>query len=147
MLAGLNPFSAEFATHLFAAQPWLEEHAHLDPHPGADEGALRILYSPPPVREHCELWISTSDGEVTIGFGMFHTHFDWPPYDDDHEPLAFLAGLLEDRTLIEDWTLDGKWSGSTTLARGEEPDLAKMEPEHVVHVRSWSGALDRTYRP
>ena len=50
---------------------------------------------------------------------------------------------MADETLIEDWTLDGKWSGSSILAATEEPDLRGMKPGSVVYIRSWSGARDR----
>ena len=81
---------------------------------------------------------------------MFHSHFEWPrPVDDRwwEDPLTFLDDLIEERTLIEDWTKSGKWSGSSTLESGTEPDLAEMDQDNVVHIRSWTGAWDRTIHP
>ena len=149
MIVGLNEFSSYFARHLFEAFPWLEQHGRLDPHPQADEGSLIVEYSPEPVRTDCQLWISTDDREVTIGFGMFHAHFDWPGDDEDEfreDPIVFLGDLVEERTLIEDWTKSGKWSGSSTLDRNEEPDTDDMAEDAVVYVRSWTGAHDRVIR-
>ncbi len=53
---------------------------------------------------------------------------------------------MADETLIEDWTLDGRWSRSSVLAATEEPDLSGLRKGHVVFIRSWSGARDRTFR-
>lgn len=53
---------------------------------------------------------------------------------------------MADETLIEDWTLDGRWSRSSVLAATEEPDLSGLRKGHVVFIRSWSGARDRTLR-
>ena len=81
---------------------------------------------------------------------MFHSHFNWPRPSADaswEDPLVFLADLIEERTLIEDWTKGGSWSGSSTLGRASEPDLAGMGQDNLVHVRSWTGSLDRTIHP
>ncbi len=77
---------------------------------------------------------------------MFHMHFDWPVREPvwPNDPIAFVRSVMADETLIEDWTLQGRWTGSRILAAGEEPDLAALPPGHVLHVRSWSGARDRT---
>jgi len=150
VIDGLSEYASGFAGRLFESFPWLEEHAKVDPHPETDAGSLLVEYSPEPIRELCQLRISTDRGEVTIGFGRFHSHFDWPRPDDDEwweDPLAFLADLIEERTLIQDWTKGGKWSGSSTLERGAEPDLTDMGQDNLVHVRSWTGSWDRTIHP
>lgn len=150
MIEGLSRFSIGFAEALFASFPWLEEHAKVDPHPRVDPGSLLIVYAPPPVREDCQLWISTDSEEVTIGFGMLHAHFAWPvPVEDEwrDDPLDFLRGILDDRILVQDRTRNGKWIGSTTLDQGSEPEIANWSPGDVVHIRSWSGARDLTIRP
>lgn len=141
-LAGLDAFAQSFAAALFAAAPELRAHAR------AQDGALEIGLAPGPARTDAGFWISTVDQEVTVGFGMFHMHFDWPPRDDvwPSDPVAVVRSLMADETLVEDWTLDGTWSGSSILAAHEEPDLTGMRPGHVVYVRSWSGARDRTIR-
>lgn len=139
---GLDDFSRSFADALFAAVPSLREHAR------AENGLLLIDLKPGTGRQDCEFWVSTAGEEITVGFGMFHTHFDWPVRDDVwlSAPIEFIQSVMADETLIEDWTLDGKWSGSGVLAADEEPDLEDMQPGHVLYIRSWSGARDRTIR-
>ena len=138
---GLDAFASSFAVPLLAAVPELREHARVE------KGALRIELQPGPARADSRFWISTLGDEVTVAFGMFHAHFDWPvegEWPDD--PIEFIKSIMSDETLIEDWTLDGKWCRSGTLAADEEPDLSEMQAGHVIHVRSWSGLRDRTIR-
>jgi hypothetical protein len=141
-LDGLDDHARTFADVLFAAVPELRTHAR------ADEGVLRIELEPGTARQDCLFWIDTDNEEVTVGFGMYHMHFDWPTRDVclEDDPIAFIRSVMSDETLIEDWTLDGKWTGSSILTASEEPDLKHMQPGHVVYLRSWSGARDRTIR-
>ncbi len=137
---GLDSFSSSFADALFSAIPELLTHARVE------NGLLLIDLKPGLERSNCEFWISTAGEEITVGFGMFHMHFDWPARDGSRwsDPIRFVQSVMSDETLIEDWTLAGKWSGSGVLSATEQPDLSGMEPEHVVYIRSWSGARDRT---
>ena len=144
---GLNDFAGDFARALFEAFPWLRDHARLHEVEGVQPGSLLVEFDPPPPRKDCTFWISTDRDEITVGFGMFHSHFEWPRAEADdwwEDPLTFIRDLTEDRVLIEDWTKDGKWSGSSTLAADAEPDISKLTTDHVVLIRSWSGRLDRT---
>lgn len=141
-LGDLDELSRSFADALFVAIPELRAHAR------AEDGVLRIDLTPRPEGPRHAFWVWTDDEEVTVGFGMFHTHFDWslqgPVSPDD--PIGFIRSLMSDELLVEEWTLDGRWSGSSTLEASEEPDLRGLKPGHVVYLRSWSGALDREIR-
>ena len=146
-MKGLSDFSLSFFRELIRRIPWLESRSVIDPHPEVDEGSLLIDFSPPPIREHSQFWVSTNEGEVTVGFGMFHMHFEWPcPSDQEfwEDPVDFILDLVEERVLIEDWTKNGKWSGSSILKRGEQPDTSEMDEDNKIHIRSWTGVFDRT---
>lgn len=140
----LDPLSEAFAEALFAEFPWMRGHSG-PPEDSALAGTLWVLYSPPPAREDTAFSISTADGEITIGFSAFHTHFSWPPEGED-DALEFIRDLIAERILIEAWFKAGRWTGSGTLQPGESPNLRAMEDDHQVWVRSWSGRHDRTYR-
>lgn len=139
---GLDDFARSFADALFAAIPELRGHAR------AEEGRLLIEIRPDPAREDCGFGVTTENEEITVWFGMFHDHFEWPDCDDGvfGNPITFILSVMSDETLVEDWTLDGTWVRSGTLSATEEPDLEDMKPGHVVHIRSWSGSRDRTIR-
>lgn len=144
--ASLNEFSASFAQVLFEAFPALEAFGTIDPHAEAVSGSLLVEFSPPPAREDCLFWVSTDCEEITVGFGLFHTHFAWPQPDDDpywEHPIDFMRDLMNDRILVEDWLKDGAWAGSSTLKADQEPDLSGLEADQVVMIRSWSGTRDR----
>ena len=137
----MDDFARSFAAALFEAAPELQQYAR------ADHGLLLIDLSPGPARSDCEFWVSTDDEEITVGFGMYHQHFDWlvpEPYWPENDPIKFIKSVMSDETLIEDWTRDGKWTGSRVLRADDEPDTKDIEPEQVVYIRSWSGARDRT---
>jgi hypothetical protein len=142
----LNEFSGQFAEALFESFPWMREHARVEVRDGAERGVLVVEVTPAPIRPDCTLWVSTDGDEITVGFGMFHTHFDWlsSAEPDRDDPIGFIRDLVDDKILIEDWTKGGEWSGSSTLGQGEEPDLTKMAADNVVTIRSWSGRFDRT---
>ncbi len=148
MIPGLNEYSASFAEALLAAFPWMQKHAHLESHPDTEVGTLIVEYSPPPARKGYNFWISTDQGEITVGYGMFHCHFDWPNNSGDEywqDPFEFVHELVEDRVLIQDWTKSGKWTGSSTLEAGQAPDLTELDEDHVLYLRSWSGKLDQVF--
>lgn len=143
----LDDYSAAFAAELFRVFPWMKDHVRRVRPGQAHTASLELEYAPCPDREGCLFWISTTGGEVTVGFGMFHTHFDWPRFEgDDHweNPLTFIDDLIAERLLVEDRTQDGKWSGSRVIRFNEEPDLSGAPKDCVVTIRSWTGQHDHT---
>ena len=140
----LDDFSRSFAEPLFAEFPELREHAQIE------NGVLLIDFHPGIHREDVRAFLSTDYGEITIGLGKWHTHFDWPPYEGHlphhTDPLAALRGILADELRAEVRHIDGKWTRSTLLDPGEEPDLEYLQPGEVVQILSWSGRGDRVHR-
>jgi hypothetical protein len=134
----LGPLAREFAAALFKEFPAWREHARNE----KLEGATLVVEVPSPSDPAGNsLWISTDNDEISVGFGMFHSHFDWP--DDSGWPggaLSFIQDLVADRVLIADTVANRQWCGSTVVSPGETPDKG---PDQIVYVRSWSGHLDR----
>jgi len=138
MLSALDAFSRSFAAELLQAFAQLENHA------SARDGVLKLELSPGTPRADCHFYVSTEDGEVTVGLGnYYHSHFDWPPAERGRtwdDPIAFIRALIAEELLIVDRFRDGKWTGSSTMAPEE---VLQISPGETVHVRSWSGARDR----
>jgi hypothetical protein len=134
----LGPFARKFAVALFREFPAWREHARND----EPAGATRVVEIPSP-RDPAgnSLWIATDNDEISVGSGMFHSHFEWP--DDSDWPegaLGFIRDLVADRVLIADTVANRHWCGSTVITPGETPEKGS---DQIVYVRSWSGQLDR----
>jgi hypothetical protein len=70
---------------------------------------------------HGDLCITTKGGEVTVGFGPWHAHYEeaefWaidesPQGEPFERVLAMLAAFLRDLVVIRVWTKDGQYAGS-----------------------------------
>lgn len=146
----LNTLARAFHQALVEAFPDIAARAIVDRGEGVERGSLLVRYAPDRARPECMLLITTDRGEVTVGFGMYHSHFAWPndePEEPALHPLAFLAALVNDRLVVEAWIKDGRWVGSRTSAPGETPDPAELAGHDLVTHRSWSGKLDREFTP
>lgn len=138
---GLSEFSRSVARALLGAFPEWSRYAVVDQDAGMDPGSLRLEVPAPADPAGNSLLVSTHNEEVTVSFGMFHTHFEWPE-DDDHPggALGFIRDLVSDRVLIADRVENSRWVGSETLEPSEEPERAG---DQQIFIRSWSGKLDR----
>ena len=148
----LNAYSQRFAAVLFAAYPRWHEFATVDTTEGVDEGALLVEISPPETAVRRELRgplrISTDEQQITVGFDVYHTHFNRYAAELEAEAfadaLAFLEDLLAERIAVASWWDCDEWRGSTTVATGAElstPEWARAAK--AVRVRSWRGTYDQ----
>jgi hypothetical protein len=142
MREALNDFSRRFAEALFRAIPSLEPHGSVDSSPDVEPGALIVELAPNPHDPNRTFYVSTDNGEVTVGFGkFFHQHFDWPREYED--PIAFIRDLIAERMFVQVTMRDGKWIRSTTIDASEVDALALPQAGEAVHIYSWSGDGDR----
>ncbi|MDQ2732509.1 MAG: hypothetical protein M3Y56_12685 [Armatimonadota bacterium] len=154
----LDDYAQRFANELFEAIPewWqyvLDEFPEIFTKPV--KGCL-IVKVPAPVQVSSPLFgdwllIDTCDGEVTVTFDYYHTHFDC--FSDVPEELGFREAIEFIQSFVKEEfcvvvTMDGdKWLGSTTVKPDEEPDLSWLKfPCERVYIRSWKGTYDREYR-
>lgn len=148
-MEGLNDFSRRFASVLFAAHPEWTEFASIDINEGIDEGSLLVEVHPARPRDIKQpLHISTESEEITVGFDIYHTHFNRYAGDNEAatfaESLAFIADVLRERIAVITWWNGDEWRGSSTLATGAEigpPTYARNAK--TARVRSWVGTHDR----
>ncbi len=117
----LDSLSRDFARRLLATHPEWRTFAKAEK--SDDDGADHLVVEVPPPEGAdlaSPLLMHTDRGEVTIGFGHYHTHFDWPPERMAPpawaEPMAFIAAILnEDLAAASGWDGDrwaGSWQGS-----------------------------------
>ena len=140
----LNSFARSFFEELSRAFPNLASRAVIDADPVAAPGSLLVTFAPDHSRPESVFQISADNEEVTVGFDLYHRHFDWPNEYANWEthPLLFIAALVQDRIVVEVWRKRGRWTKSLVRDANHEPDVANIG-NHVVSIRSWSGRLDR----
>src|SRR4051794_12119864 len=78
------------------------------------------------------LVINTSNDEITVGFDVYHSHFDEWIGDGTHfgtmAALEFIRQLVSERVAVMSWWKGEQCCGSTQLEVGQIPELP-----------SWSG--------
>ena len=167
----LNEYSSRFADVLFSAFPeWRRYQFEKLPEifSGDTTGSL-LVYIPCPtpskdLPDGNYLLIETADGEVTVSWDRFHTHFDmWsgvPETQGFTEAVEFLHSLITEEVSIA-ITMDGsKWRGAGVVQSVNSEDrLSESEtlpnlssfagtgteqppPNCNVYVRSWLGTYD-----
>lgn len=144
----LDSYSQLFAERLFAAFPEWCAFASTRVQGESNEGFLEVkvpapVAGPTPVGEDDFLWIDT-DGEITVGFDAFHTHFDsFADSSQDEEfarAIEFVRDLVEEKICVVFVRRGDEWRGSTTCEPGQEPDLSSFSHFDTLHIRSWKGS-------
>jgi hypothetical protein len=118
----------------------------------ADDGSaydVLELQAPPGAHVEHGLFVSTENEEITVGFDVYHSHFD--SWVDEANPgyglgaLEFINNLLAEKVAVLSWWTGETWAGSSQLAAGESPKLpswAGAPKVDRVRVRSWNGSLN-----
>jgi hypothetical protein len=147
----LNDHSRTFAQLLFRAFPdWLP-YARFDPYEEFEKEALLVEVPRPAADGRHGLFITTSEWEVSVGFGAsFHTRFgvsgDDPAAGGDFQQraVAFVRDFVDEKVaLVTAHDPDGEWLGAWTVPvkGGALPDQ-DVEDGVNLRVRSWKGTFD-----
>ena len=145
----LNDHSRTFAQHLFREFPdWLR-YARFDPYEEFEKEAL-LVEVPRPARDARHgLFITTSEWEVSVGFGEnFHTRFGVSGQDEDGDfhgrALAFIRDFVAEKLVLVTAFENDQWLGAWTV-RVSEDGLPEQDREEGVtlRIRSWKGTWDR----
>ncbi len=143
----MNEFSLATAEEILAAFP---EWRTLTRTEEADDGdtflALEVV---PPLEANVEhgLVIDTSNGEVTVGFDHYHSHFEQWVGDGEHfgtqAALQFVKQILEERVAVVSWWHNEEWRGSSQFEVGSPPQEPTWSTDYNrVRVRSWKGTFN-----
>jgi hypothetical protein len=139
----LNDLSRSFADSLFREFAEWEQFAKLLPDSGDGEGvALEVTVEQPGTDR--ALRIRTDEGEITIGFDMWHTHVGTFLGISDSEAielaLADIRSIIAEESVIAVVHRDGKWAGSSLE---DVCDAITATPGATTNVYSWRGTHDR----
>ena len=148
-LARLNDHSRRFANLLFREWPEWLAHARYDPYEDFEKEALLVEVPRPVDGSGHGLFITTSEWEISIGFGEnFHTRFgvggDAEAGDFYAEAMAFLRDFVAEQVVVATASQDGEWLGAWRVdRRREDPDDIELEAGVSLRIRSWRGTYDR----
>ena len=142
----MDAFSDRFQSALRSRLPGLLPH--LRPAPDGESVELRLAAP----SGHGELFVTTAGGEVTVGFGPWHGHYEehdyWAADDESQgEPfervLTLLAYFLRDLVVIRVWTKGGVYAGSGPWHWwfGDQACRAECLGDHYAML-SWTGRGD-----
>jgi hypothetical protein len=143
----MDEFSSATAEKVFAAFP--EWRALARTEQAGDGSSFLVVEVAPPLEANVEhgLIIDTSNGEVTVGFDHYHSHFDQWVGDGEHfgteAALQFVQQILEEREAVVSWWNNEQWRGSSRLAVGSSPEVPTwLSNYNRVRVRSWKGTFN-----
>ena len=110
-----------------------------------DGSTFQVLEVPAPEGSDAVagLLVSTADDEITVGFDVYHSHFD--AWTGDTGALEFIRRIVTERVAVVSWWSGGKWCGSGQLEAGQRPEVPSSAAGLAVdrmRVRSWRGALN-----
>lgn len=143
----MDEFSAATAEEIFAAFPEWRTLARTER--GEDGASFLVVEVRPPAEANVEhgLTIDTSNGEVTVGFDCYHSHFDQWVGDGEHfgaqAALQFVKQILAERVSVVSWWLNEAWRGSAQMESGSSPEVPSWATDfNRVRVRSWRGTFN-----
>jgi len=148
-LERLNAHSRQFARRLFRLWPEWIGFARYDPYEDFEKEALLVEVPCPAGAAGYGLFITTSEWEISVGFGEnFHTRFgssgDDAPGDFYDDAIRFIQDFVDERIVVATAWQDNEWMGAWKLDRRlESLDEVEAEPEVEVKIRSWLGTWDR----
>ncbi|WP_275571367.1 hypothetical protein [Mycolicibacterium vanbaalenii] len=138
---------SNFGEPLFAAFPEWRALARREVN-GCGEEMVVIDVSAPAAADVGEgLWITWGDGEITVGLGDYHRHFEGWLSDDswlgETGALEFVQGIVDERLAVVTLFDDDKAVAYTTMDTGA-PDrpVDSPHPYNRMRVRSWNGTFD-----
>ncbi len=144
----LNAHSRLFADLLFQQFPQWLQYARFDPYEDFEKEALLVEIPCPADGSSHGLYITTSEWEVSVGFGdSFHTRFgtsgDSVEKSFYDEALVFIADFVTEKIVLATASENGEWLGGWKLdLRDNEISSIKVEAGEKVIVQSWLGTHD-----
>lgn len=156
VLTELNDYSKRFCIQFVDNYPWWSEYIKSHSQEYATPGSIKITIPSPNLKSDV-LYISTDNGEITVGFSHWHTHYT--NYASDKEEEEFIGAFeLIDEIINEKIVIVSFWHNdelclSTNIDAAIPPDANSLiDMPHIqqkvnrVIIRSWQGALDKEYR-
>ncbi len=140
----MDDFSSRIRRELLDSHPEWQQFCAEERWKDSEPYLVVTVPAPEEANTTLPLRISTWDGEVTVDFDYYHTHFDrWQPHEGDtkhQSALLYVRELLAERIAVASW-----WQGElckvcAQLEPGAPLQPPLMVPFSKIRVRSWYGA-------
>lgn len=142
----LDDYSKGFASRLFIEFPQYQKYTQVKKDDDHCHESYLYIEIPCPSNTDSQLWISTEDNEITVGFGGYHTHFG---YNDDREEdyeeaINFIKEIINEKLIIIVARKDEIESFSTYIKCNEISTVIKKGDniESIV-LKSWNGTYNK----
>lgn len=143
--------NADFLRYVEALYPhWLPYARILPKQETGLEHVKLTIPDPPGISRQQPLEVSTWDGEITVFFGDFHTHFPWPEgfdgFDNRGRVMDYLQALLNEEIIVTSIWTEGRLKLSSTTRSGNLAKLISVPAgDHELRIASWRGTYDRSF--
>jgi hypothetical protein len=158
----LNEYSQHFAEVLFEAFPDWKQFSSVGNAKESDEAGFLVVKVPAPAKgllpskfipDDEDFLTIDSNGEITVDFDYWHSHFDkfshFSEAENFADALETIKSIVDEKICVVVVLSDGAWCGSSSIGAGEKPDLSRWhftEPfSGEVFVRSWRGTYNQKY--
>jgi hypothetical protein len=93
------------------------------------------------------LWITWGDGEITVGFGDYHQHFEGWLGDDswlgENGAMALVQGIIDERLAVATLFDDDEAVAYTMIETGElSRPVVSDRSFNRIRARSWNGTFN-----
>ena len=148
--AELDPYSREFYELTIRSYPDWTDHAMVLT--GDDSDGALFVEVPAPSAAEINLWLSTQDGQITVGFGKYyHAHFaTYPPATDAvvfASALHFATDFLNEQLVLAVAMFGTRPGVSWTVPTGGDVKYPDLHRTHLsfdrICVFSWHSTHDR----
>lgn len=152
-LERLNDHSREFAVRLFRIFPEWIRYARYDPYEDFEKEALLVEVPRPGSGDGHGLFITTSEWEVSVGYGeSFHTRFGVSGDADGgnfyQAALDFIQDFVQEKVVVAVATQEKEWLGAWLVdLQRDSLDRIEVGPGESVRIQSWLGTHDRELCP
>ncbi len=134
---------------LFAEFPQWESLAQAMIDDDGYEYIVVVVAAPSSGVEEYRLVVDTAQGEITVAFDFYESHFheyvEYGGYIGTAAAAAFIKDLMAEKVAVVSWWRSETWCGSARLQEGfplPTPSWAEPGTYNRVRVRSWGGRLN-----
>lgn len=133
-----SDYSIEFLNKLFEAFPPFQKYLQIENYE-KNKKTYFIIKVPCPYNPDCELFITTYNDEIEIGFDFYHNHFslELEHFNKYELAISFIDDILNETLIIA--MVKNEYGLVCMTLKPEE--LAEINKDDIVAINSWKGSF------